>query len=129
MYNIINVSTGQVIETVEQPFFVKKIDGSEFPVMCNSIEDADGVMLSDQSTFLGFEGKNMQEYTPLVTVVEVQETIVKIDFMNGALNKVVAQVNTINEKVNTIYDTQTQGVVLQSELDAAYKEGVNSYAE
>lgn len=129
MYKIVNFSTGELIEKTEKPTWVKQQQRSDNPILCNSYEEADGVVLSDGNTVLGIEGRNMQNYTPTVIIQEIPESIVKIDFMSGTLNDVVEQVNTIENKVNTLYDAQTQGVVLQSELDAAYKEGVNSYAE
>lgn len=132
MYNIINFETGktvEIIETFEDITWIKMQDNGYIACADCTYETADGVMLSDNNTILGIEGRNMQNYTPTVIIQEIPESVVQINFMSGALNDVVAQVNTINEKVNTIYDTQTQGVVLRSELDAAYKEGVNSYAE
>lgn len=128
MYKIVNYETGEIIEKTEEPWWLKKQSSGSI-ITCYSQEDADGIMLSDGNTMLGIEGRNMQEYTPTVIVSEIPESIVKIDFMSGALDDVVKQVANIETKVNTLYDAQTQGIVLQSELDAAYKEGVNSYAE
>lgn len=129
MYKIVNFETGELIEKTEQPTWVRQQDRVDDPVLCYSHEEADGVVLSDGNTMLGIEGRNMQNYTPTVLVSVIPETELQISIMGGALEDVVNQVASINEKVNTIYDAQTQGVVLQSELDAAYKEGVNSYAE
>lgn len=129
MYKIVNFETGELIEKTEQPRWVRQQDRVDDPVLCYSYEEADGVVLSDGNTMLGIEGRDMQNYTPTVLVSVIPETELQISIMGGVLEDVVNQVASINEKVNTIYDAQTQGVVLQSELDAAYKEGVNSYAE
>lgn len=129
MYKIVNFETGELIEKTEQPRWVRQQDRVDDPVLCYSYEEADGVVLSDGNTMLGIEGRDMQNYTPTVLVSVIPETELQISIMGGVLEDVVNQVASINEKVNTIYDAQTQGVVLQSELDAAYKEGVNSYAK
>lgn len=39
------------------------------------------------------------------------------------------QINELKKQVNDIHAVQAGDVVVKSELDAAYKEGVNSYAE
>lgn len=131
MYKIINFATGELIEEIESPRWLRQQIGVDMPVGCDecTAETADGVMLSDNDTMLGIEGRNMQNYTPTVIVQEIPETVVKIDFMSGAMNDMIAQVKTIETKVNTLYDAQTEGTVLKSDLNAAYKEGVNSYAE
>lgn len=127
MYKIVNFETKEIIETTENPKWVRmQSNGSECLCPECTIETADGIVLSDDSACLGIEGRNMQNYKPTVLVEEVPETIVKIDFMSGALDDVVKQVANIEVKVNTLYDAQTQGIVLQSELDAAYIQGVNT---
>lgn len=131
MYKVVNFQTGELLAKEEHISFVKQQVNIDFPIGCLTLEEADGVVIyiDGQEYMLGIEGRNMQNYTPTVLVSVIPETELQISIMGGALEDVVNQVASINEKVNTIYDAQTQGVVLQSELDAAYKEGVNSYAE
>lgn len=130
MYKITNYQTKEIIEMSETITWIRmQDDGIE--VLCPecTYETADGVMLSDHDTILGIEGRNMQEFTPTVTVSVMPETELQIRIMGGALEDVVNQVASINTKVNTLYDAQTSGTIALSTLDKAYKEGVNSYAE
>lgn len=39
------------------------------------------------------------------------------------------QVDGLQEKVDTLYSVETEGTVPKTDLDTAYKEGVNSYGE
>ena len=129
MYKIVNFSTGELIEKSEYVTWVKQQEKVDFPILCDSYEEADGVVLSDGNTMLGIEGRNMQNYTPTVLVSLIPETELQISIMGGALEDVVNQVSSINTKVNALYDAQAGNTIATSTLDAAYKEGVNSYAE
>lgn len=129
MYKIVNFETGELIEKIENPVFVKQQTNIDFPLVCDTLEEADGVQLSDGNTLLGIEGRNMQNYTPTVLVSEIPETELQISIMGGALEDVVNQVSSINTKVNALYDAQAGNTIATSTLDEAYKEGVNSYAE
>lgn len=71
MYKIVNFETGELIEKIENPVFVKQQANIDFPLVCDTLEEADGVQLSDGNTLLGIEGRNMQNYTPTVLVEEV----------------------------------------------------------
>lgn len=130
MYKITNYQTKEIIEMSETITWIRMQDNG-IEVLCPecTYETADGVMLSDHDTILGIEGRNMQEFTPTVTVSVMPETELQIRIMGGALEDVVNQVASINTKVNTLYDAQTSGTIALSTLDKAYKEGVNSYAE
>ena len=129
MYKIVNFSTGELIEKSEYVTWVKQQEKVDFPILCDSYEEADGVVLSDGNTMLGIEGRNMQNYTPTVLVSLIPETELQISIMGGALEDVVNQVSSINTKVNALYDAQAGNTIATSTLDEAYKEGVNSYAE
>lgn len=130
MYKITNYQTKEIIEMSETITWIRMQDNG-IEVLCPecTYETADGVMLSDHDTILGIEGRNMQEFTPTVTVSVMPETELQIRIMGGALEDVVNQVASINTKVNTLYDAQTSGTIALSTLDKAYKEGVNSYGE
>lgn len=125
MYSIYNYQTGELIETVENPTWVK-MQSNGMSILCDTYEEADGVVVNNGEQELGIEGRNMQEYTPTVKAEKTPESIVQISFMSGAMTELVAQVDTINNKVNTLYSAQTEGTVLKSDLNAAYKEGVNT---
>ena len=71
MYKIVNFSTGELIEKGEYITWVKQQEKVDFPILCDSCEEADGVVLSDGNTMLGIEGRNMQNYTPTVLVEEI----------------------------------------------------------
>lgn len=129
MYKIVNFETGQLIEKAENHTWVKQQKKVDFPISCDTYEEADGVVLSDGNTILGIEGRNMQNYTPTVIVSVIPETELQISIMGGALEDVVNQVSSINTKVNALYDAQAGNTIATSTLDEAYKEGVNSYAE
>lgn len=120
MYKIVNFSTGELIEKGEYITWVKQQEKVDFPILCDSYEEADGVVLSDGNTMLGIEGRNMQNYTPTVLVEKMSDEAVKLEELS-------AKVEAVDGKVNAIYDAQTQDVVSKAELDAAYQEGVNSY--
>ena len=71
MYKFIAVDTGELIEESLNPTWVKQQNSIDCPLTTYSIEEADGIVLSDQDTYLGIAGRNMENYTPLVKVVEV----------------------------------------------------------
>lgn len=71
MYKIVNFETGELIEKIENPVFVKQQTYIDFPLVCDTLEEADGIQLSDGNTLLGIEGRNMQNYTPTVLVEEI----------------------------------------------------------
>lgn len=50
----------------------------------------------------------------------------KLDKVMGEQSTMQEQVNTLESKVNELYDVQTVGTVSKTELDTAYREGVNS---
>ena len=125
MYQIINTQTREIIEESITPTWVKQQERVDLPIKANNYEEADGIVLSDNETTLGIDGRNMQNYTPLVRVVEVPSDT----FLMDEINRVKAQVRAVQNGVTEVYNVQTYGTVPKTDLDTAYKEGVNSYGE
>lgn len=115
MYKIINAQTGICIETMMNPTFLRQQMKTKVPVKSEGLFDADGVVLSDD-TYCGIEGKNMPEYLPQVRVEKIDSD-----------PYVFAQLDTMQKQVDQVYKYQTEDTVLKSDLDTAYREGVNSY--
>lgn len=107
MYKVMDSETRAVIEIAEITL-VKQQEKIDFPIGCLTLDEADGVVLSDGETTLGIDGRNMQNYTPTVIVEKLSEEYAMI---------------------LDLHKYQVEPSVLTSELDAAYREGVNSYAE
>lgn len=131
MYKISNYKTKKTIEVVITPTFLK-MQKNGLPVLCSecTLETADGVRLSDKNTLLGIAGRNMQNYEPLVTVEEVSGEpyiMQQIAAMQAQVRAMQEQSATTGEQINEIYAAQAGDTVVKSELDAAYREGVNSY--
>ena len=125
MYQIIDAETNYLIEEMARPMWVKQQERVDIPIKANNYEEADGVVLSDQTTTLGIEGRNMENYTPLVRIVEVSSDPVVF----AEIEAMKAQINAVQNGVTEVYNVQTIGAVPKADLDTAYKEGVNSYAE
>lgn len=125
MYQIINTETGELIEESVNPTWVKQQERADCPLTTYNLEEADGVVLSDQETYLGIEGRNMENYTPLVRIVEVSSDPVVF----AEIEAMKAQINAVQNGVTEVYNVQTEGTVPKIDLDTAYKEGVNSYGE
>ena len=71
MYKIKNAQYGNLIEESLQPTWVKQQERVDLPILAESYEDADGIVLSDGNTMLGIAGRKMENYTPLVVIEEV----------------------------------------------------------
>ena len=71
MYRIKDAKYGAIIEETLSPVWAKQQDRVDSPILAESLEEADGVVLSDGITMLGIEGRNMQNYTPTVLVEEI----------------------------------------------------------
>lgn len=120
---------GNVLEELINVTWVKQQKYIDCPILANSYEEADGVVLSDGETMRGIAGRGMDNYTPLVTVEEVSGEpyiMQQIAAMQAQVNAMQDQSTTTSEQVNEIYAAQAGDVVVKSDLDAAYKEGVNS---
>lgn len=70
MFRIKDAKTGGLIEEVIWPIWVKQQKLVDFPIACNSLEEADGLYLSDDNTLVGIAGKKMENYKPNVIVEE-----------------------------------------------------------
>lgn len=71
MYKIKHARYGGVIEEQINPTWVKQQERVDRPILAESYEDADGIVLSDGNTMLGIAGRKMENYTPLVVIEEV----------------------------------------------------------
>lgn len=71
MYRIKNAQYGNLIEEQINPIWVKQQERVDRPILAESYEDADGIVLSDGNTMLGIAGRGMENYTPLVVIEEV----------------------------------------------------------
>lgn len=71
MYKIKNAQYGNLIEEQINPTWVKQQERVDRPILAESYEDADGIVLSDGNTMLGIAGRKMDNYTPLVVIEEV----------------------------------------------------------
>lgn len=124
MYRIKHAEYNAIIEETLTPTFVRQQSGIDLPILCDTLEEADGVVLSDRNTTLGIKKErepgapNMDNYTPLVVVEEISSE-----------PYIMTELYNMKTQLNEVYQYQTNETVLASDLDAAYKEGVNSYAE
>lgn len=121
---------GNIIEEIISPQWLKQQKRVDRPICANSYEEADGVVLSDGETMRGIAGRGMENYTPLVTVEEVSGEpyiMQQITEMQAQVNAMQKQSTTTSEQVAEIYAVQAGDTVVKSELDAAYREGVNAY--
>lgn len=128
MYRLID-EYGNIIDELFNPTWLKQQKRVDRPILANSYEEADGVVLSDGETMVGIAGRNMQNYTPLVTVEEVSSEpyiMQQLTAMQAQVSVMQKQSTTTGEQVAEMYAVQAGDVVVKSDLDAAYKEGVNS---
>ena len=58
---------------------------------------------------------------------EPQQETVTLEDLQAQINELQEQSTTTSEQVAEMYAVQAGDVVVKSELDAAYREGVNSY--
>ena len=130
MYRIREAKSGGIIEEIVQPLWLKQQRLVDFPILCDEYAEADGLVLSDGETRVGIAGRGMDNYTPLVTVEEVSGEpyiMQQLAAMQAQVRAMQAQSTTTGEQVKEIYAAQAGDTVVKSELDAAYREGVNSY--
>lgn len=121
---------GNIIEETVNPTWLKQQKRVDLPICADSYEEADGVVLSDGETMRGIAGRGMDNYTPLVMVEEVSGEpyiMQQLSAMQAQVNAMQQQSTTTSEQVNEIYAAQAGDTVVKSELDAAYREGVNAY--
>ena len=124
MYNIYDATYNNLIETVANPVFLKQQERVDRPIAPAglTLDEADGVVLSDGDTMVGIAGRNMENYTPLVTIKEVSSD----PYVFARLEAMQSQINAVQGSVDTVHAYQTEETVLRSELDAAYTQGVNA---
>lgn len=121
---------GNILEETVNPRWVKQQKHIDLPIDADSYDEADGIVLSDGETMVGIAGRNMENYTPLVTVEEVSGEpyiMQQLSAMQAQVTAMQQQSTTTGEQVAEIYAVQAGDVVVKSELDAAYREGVNAY--
>lgn len=121
MYRLID-EYGNIIDELVNPTWLKQQRLVDRPISANSYDEADGVVLSDGETMVGIAGRNMQNYEPLVTVVEVSSD----PYIFHRMSELESQIKSTQEGISQVYDAQTVGMVSKTELDEAYREGVNS---
>lgn len=142
MYQIFNQETGELIIELIDPIWVKQQKRRDDPIKADNLEDADGISLysieEKKEVLLGIdkeyaEGEpNMLNYKPLVRVVEVpSDTYImsELNCVKAQINAVQSDVATVQSGVSEVYNVQTYGTVPKTDLDTAYREGVNSYGE
>ena len=124
MYNIYDATYNNLIETVANPVFLKQQERVDRPIAPAglTLDEADGVVLSDGDTMVGIAGRNMENYPPLVTIKEVSSD----PYVFARLEAMQSQINAVQGSVDTVHAYQTEETVLRSELDAAYTQGVNA---
>lgn len=138
MYQIINDETGVLMAETLNVTFVRQQQRVDRPIIANNLKEADGVVfcIGEEEYQLGLakeyaEGEpNMLNYTPLVRVVEVSSDpyiMQQLAAMHAQVTAMQKQSTTTGEQVAEMYAVQAGDVVVKSELDAAYREGVNSY--
>lgn len=117
MYNIYDAKYNNLIEVVTNPIFLKQQKMVDRPIAPNglTLDEADGIILSDGNTMVGIAGRNMENYTPLVTIKEVSSD-----------PYVFAQLEAMQSQIDAVHIYQTEETVLKSELDVAYAQGVNA---
>lgn len=129
MYIIRDAKNGNFIEQGYDYSFLKQQKLKDYPISPQglTLKDSDGLILSDGS-YVGIYGKNMSGY-PQVTVEEVSGEpyiLQQLKEMQSKVNSMQQQSTTTGEQIKEIYSAQAGDVVVKSELDAAYREGVNS---
>lgn len=121
---------GNIIDELVNPQWLKQQKLVDRPICANSLDEADGVVLSDGETMRGIAGRGMDNYTPLVTVEEISGEpyiMQQLAAMQVQVRAMQQQSATTGEQVKEIYAAQAGDTVVKSDLDAAYREGVNSY--
>ena len=128
MYKIKHARYGGVIDEQINPTWVKQQERVDRPILADSYDVADGVVLSDGNTMLGIAGRKMDNYTPLVVIDEVNGEpylMAQLEAVQAELTKLKEESSVNNEDIMaqlTAMQGEQVGTVV---LDSAYKEGVN----
>lgn len=129
MYKIKHAKYGNLIEEQINPTWIKQQERVDRPILAESYEDADGIVLSDGNTMLGIAGRKMENYTPLVVIEEVNGEpylMAQLEAVQAELVKLKEESSVNNEDIMaqlTAMQGEQVGTVV---LDSAYKEGVNA---
>ena len=129
MYKIKNAQYGNLIEEQINPTWVKQQERVDRPILADSYDVADGVVLNDGNTMLGIAGRKMENYTPLVVIEEVNGEpylMAQLEVVQAELVKLKEESSVNNEDIMaqlTAMQGEQVGTVV---LDGAYKEGVNA---
>ena len=137
MYQVINFETKNLISETHYITWLKQQERVDFPVKANNMSEADGVtiMIDGEEKTFGIKKErepgapNMDNYKPLVKIVEVSGEpyiLQQLAAMKEQVNAMQEQSTTTGEQVAEMYAVQAGDVVVKSELDAAYREGVNA---
>lgn len=129
MYKIKDAQWGDLIEEILSPVWVRQQERVDLPICCDSYEEADGLVLSDGNTMVGIAGRGMENYKPLVTVEEVSAEpylMAKLNELQSKVSTIEQQSATTSAQVSDLHATQAGNVVVKSELDKAYADGVNA---
>ena len=129
---------GNILEETVNPRWVKQQKRVDLPINANSYEEANGIVLSDEKFYGIYKvdektGEsvvpNMNNY-PQVTIEEISGEpyiMQQLAAMQEQVKAMQEQSTTTGEQVAEMYAVQAGDVVVKSELDAAYREGVNAY--
>ncbi len=121
MYRIKDAEYGAIIEEGFNFQWAKQQRLVDFPIVAESLEEADGVRLSDGS-LVGIKkdrepgAPNMDNYTPLVIVEEI-----------SGEPYIMQELEAMKSQLNEVHTYQTSETVLKNDLDTAYRNGVNEY--
>lgn len=129
MYKIKDASDKALMDELLAPVWVRQQERVDLPICCDCYEDADGLVLSDGNTMVGIAGRGMENYKPLVVVEEVSGEpylMAKLNELQSKVNTIEQQSATTSAQVSDLHATQAGDVVVKSELDKAYADGVNA---
>lgn len=113
MYQIINHETGVLITETLNVTFVRQQERVDRPILANNLDEADGVVfyVGDEEYQLGIEGKRMQNYTPLVRVVEVPDGA----YVSGQIRTVQHQNENTASRLDAQQSLQLAGMQGQAD--------------
>lgn len=121
---------GNILEETITPRWVKQQKHVDLPINADSYEEANGIVLSDEKFYGIYKvdeetGEsvvpNMNDY-PQVTIEEVSSD----PYIFQRMSDLETQIKVTQDGISQVYDAQTVGMVSKTELDEAYREGVNS---
>jgi hypothetical protein len=118
MYKIKDAQWGDLIEEILSPVWVRQQERVDLPICCDSYEEADGLVLSDGNTMVGIAGRGMENYEPYL--------MAKLNELQSKVSTIEQQSATTSAQVSDLHATQAGNVVVKSELDKAYADGVNA---